>query len=109
MDVGILVTIRSLLPNLAPVERRVAQAVLDDPGGAARQSISELSRSCGTSATTVVLYGGSDNRFAAAAFWLLRYLGFPRVALLNGGDDPGQLSVEGWGGSEGLAQLVLEG
>ena len=30
-DIGILVTIRSLLPNLAPVERRVAQAVLDDP------------------------------------------------------------------------------
>ena len=56
MDVGILVTIRSLLPNLAPVERRVAQAVLDDPGGAARQSISELSRSCGTSATTVVRF-----------------------------------------------------
>jgi DNA-binding MurR/RpiR family transcriptional regulator len=50
------VTIRSLLPNLAPVERRVAQAVLDDPGGAARQSISELSRSCGTSATTVVRF-----------------------------------------------------
>src|ERR1700722_4485281 len=54
MDVGILVTIRSLLPNLAPVERRVAQAVLDDPGGAARQSISALARSCGTSASTVV-------------------------------------------------------
>src|SRR6201992_2539213 len=56
MDVGVLRTIRSLLPNLAPVERRVAQAVLDDPGGAARQSISELSRSCGTSATTVVRF-----------------------------------------------------
>src|SRR5712675_2072672 len=56
MDIGILVTIRSLLPNLAPVERRVAQAVLDDPSGAARRSISELSRSCGTSATTVVRF-----------------------------------------------------
>jgi len=39
MDIGILVTIRSLLPNLAPVERRVAQAVLDDPGGAARGAV----------------------------------------------------------------------
>ena len=74
VDIGILVTIRSLLPNLAPVERRVAQAVLDDPGGAARQSISELSRSCGTSATTVVrfcravgLRGYPELRLALAA------------------------------------------
>jgi DNA-binding MurR/RpiR family transcriptional regulator len=50
-DVGILITIRSLLPNLAPVEQRVAQAVLDDPGGVAWRSISELAQSCGTSAT----------------------------------------------------------
>ena len=74
MDIGILVTIRALLPNLAPVERRVAQAVLDDPGGAARRSISELSRSCGTSATTVVrfcravgLRGYPELRLALAA------------------------------------------
>jgi DNA-binding MurR/RpiR family transcriptional regulator len=52
----------------------VAQAVLDDPGGAARQSISELSRSCGTSATTVVrfcravgLSGYPELRLALAA------------------------------------------
>jgi len=55
-DVGVLVTIRSLLPNLAPVERRVARAVLDDPGGVAWRSISELARSCGTSATSVVRF-----------------------------------------------------
>ena len=74
MDIGILVTIRSLLPNLAPVEQRVAQAVLDDPGGAARRSISDLSRSCGTSATTVVrfcravgLRGYPELRLALAA------------------------------------------
>src|SRR5579875_442021 len=74
MDIGVLITIRALLPNLAPVERRVAQAVLDDPGGAARQSISELSRSCGTSATTVVrfcraigLRGYPELRLALAA------------------------------------------
>ena len=41
-DQGILITIRSLLPNLAPVERRVAQAVLDDPAGVAWRNISEL-------------------------------------------------------------------
>jgi DNA-binding MurR/RpiR family transcriptional regulator len=54
--VGVLITIRSLLPNLAPVERRVAQAVLDDPGGVAWRSISELAQSCGTSATSVVRF-----------------------------------------------------
>jgi thiosulfate/3-mercaptopyruvate sulfurtransferase len=35
--------------------------------------------------TTVVLYGGNNNWFAAYAYWLLRYLGFDRVKLLNGG------------------------
>jgi DNA-binding MurR/RpiR family transcriptional regulator len=72
-DVGILVTIRSLLPNLAPVERRVARAVLDDPQGVAWRSISELARTCGTSATSVVrfcraigLRGYPDLRLALA-------------------------------------------
>ena len=55
-DIGILITIRSLLPNLAPVERRVASAVLDDPQGVAWRSISELARSCGTSPTSVVRF-----------------------------------------------------
>lgn len=35
--------------------------------------------------TTVVLYGGNNNWFATYAYWLLRYLGFDRVKLLNGG------------------------
>ena len=35
--------------------------------------------------TTVVLYGGNNNWFAAYAYWLARYLGFDRVKLLNGG------------------------
>jgi len=34
---------------------------------------------------TVVLYGGNNNWFAAYAYWLLRYLGFDRVKLLDGG------------------------
>jgi DNA-binding MurR/RpiR family transcriptional regulator len=55
-DAGILITIRSLLPNLAPVEQRVAQAVLDDPSGVAWRSISEFAQSCGTSATSVVRF-----------------------------------------------------
>jgi thiosulfate/3-mercaptopyruvate sulfurtransferase len=35
--------------------------------------------------TTVVLYGGNNNWFAAYAYWLLRYLGYDNVKLLNGG------------------------
>jgi thiosulfate/3-mercaptopyruvate sulfurtransferase len=36
-------------------------------------------------ATTVVLYGGNNNWFATYAYWLLRYLGFDRVKLIDGG------------------------
>jgi thiosulfate/3-mercaptopyruvate sulfurtransferase len=35
--------------------------------------------------TTVVLYGGNNNWFAAYAYWLLKLRGFDRVQLLNGG------------------------
>jgi thiosulfate/3-mercaptopyruvate sulfurtransferase len=35
--------------------------------------------------TTVILYGGNNNWFAAYAYWLLKYLGFDNVKLLNGG------------------------
>jgi thiosulfate/3-mercaptopyruvate sulfurtransferase len=35
--------------------------------------------------TTVILYGGNNNWFASYAYWLLKYLGFDRVKLLNGG------------------------
>jgi thiosulfate/3-mercaptopyruvate sulfurtransferase len=35
--------------------------------------------------TTVILYGGNNNWFASYGFWLLRYLGFDNVKLLNGG------------------------
>ena len=35
--------------------------------------------------TTVVLYGGNNNWFAAYAYWVMRYLGFDNVKLLNGG------------------------
>src|SRR5215813_7878503 len=70
----ILVTIRALLPDLAPVEQRVAQQVVKDPFGTAMQSISELARSCDTSGTTVVrfcralgLRGYPELRIALAA------------------------------------------
>jgi thiosulfate/3-mercaptopyruvate sulfurtransferase len=35
--------------------------------------------------TTVILYGGNNNWFAAYAYWILKYLGFDNVKLLNGG------------------------
>lgn len=53
---SVLVTIRSLLPNLAPAERRVAEAALNDPPGTASSTISELARQCSTSETTVLRF-----------------------------------------------------
>jgi thiosulfate/3-mercaptopyruvate sulfurtransferase len=44
-----------------------------------------LQRSGVTPDTTVILYGGNNNWFAAYAYWLLQYLGFDQVKLLNGG------------------------
>jgi thiosulfate/3-mercaptopyruvate sulfurtransferase len=35
--------------------------------------------------TTVILYGGNNNWFAAYAYWVLRLRGFDNVKLLNGG------------------------
>jgi thiosulfate/3-mercaptopyruvate sulfurtransferase len=35
--------------------------------------------------TTVILYGGNNNWFATYAYWLLRYRGFDRVRLMDGG------------------------
>jgi thiosulfate/3-mercaptopyruvate sulfurtransferase len=35
--------------------------------------------------TTIILYGGNNNWFAAYAYWLMRYLGASNVKLLNGG------------------------
>jgi thiosulfate/3-mercaptopyruvate sulfurtransferase len=35
--------------------------------------------------TTVVLYGGNNNWFAAYAYWILKLRGFQRVRLLDGG------------------------
>ena len=44
-----------------------------------------LSASSITPDTTVILYGGNNNWFAAYAYWILKYLGFDKVKLLNGG------------------------
>jgi thiosulfate/3-mercaptopyruvate sulfurtransferase len=51
-----------------------------------QKQLSELlSRSGIGPDTTVVLYAGNNNWFAAYTYWLLRYLGFDNVKLLNGG------------------------
>jgi DNA-binding MurR/RpiR family transcriptional regulator len=52
----LLAHIRALSPNLAPAERRVADAVVRDPAGAAAKTISELAAQCRTSGTTVVRF-----------------------------------------------------
>ncbi|HWC80549.1 MAG TPA: MurR/RpiR family transcriptional regulator [Pseudonocardiaceae bacterium] len=51
-----LVRIRSLLPGLAKAEQRVAHVVLEDPGGVARRSITEVAEAAGTSETTVTRF-----------------------------------------------------
>ncbi len=50
------VRIRSLLPSLAPAERRVAERVLADPASVAASTISALAHECGTSETTVIRF-----------------------------------------------------
>lgn len=67
--------ISGILPDLRPAERRVAEAVVADPSGVARESITALAESCRTSAPTVV-------RFAKR----LGFAGYPqlRLALAKG-------------------------
>ena len=67
---SVLVTIQSLLPDLAPAERRVGQAALDDPSGTAASTIGQLARACRTSETTVL-------RFARA----IGFHGYPELRL----------------------------
>ena len=48
--------IRALMPNLAPAERRVAEAVAKDPAGTAAMTISDLAARCDTSGSTIVRF-----------------------------------------------------
>jgi len=51
-----------------------------------RQELSDLLSRAGVSDnTTVVLYGGNNNWFAAYAYWILKLRGFDNVKLVNGG------------------------
>ncbi|HKX34891.1 MAG TPA: rhodanese-like domain-containing protein, partial [Actinomycetota bacterium] len=48
--------------------------------------LSELLSAAGVGPdTTVILYGGNNNWFAAYAYWVLKLRGFDNVKLLNGG------------------------
>jgi DNA-binding MurR/RpiR family transcriptional regulator len=64
------VRIRSLVPTLAPAERRVALRVCDDPGAVAASTISDLASACETSVTTVT-------RFSRA----VGFTGYPALRL----------------------------
>jgi Rhodanese-related sulfurtransferase len=59
---------------------KVGRDYLDQDGFSALLSEAGVGRS-----TTVVLYGGNNNWFAAYAYWLLKLRGFDQVKLLNGG------------------------
>ena len=51
-----------------------------------QEGLSKLLQDAGVgSDTTVVLYGGNNNWFAAYAYWILKLRGFDNVKLLNGG------------------------
>ncbi|MGZ8599638.1 MAG: sulfurtransferase [Actinomycetota bacterium] len=51
-----------------------------------RPELSDLLSRAGTGDdTTVVLYGGNNNWFAAYAYWILKLRGYDNVRLLNGG------------------------
>ncbi len=51
-----------------------------------RRGFSRLLSAAGVrDGTTVILYGGNNNWFAAYAYWLLKLRGFDAVKLLNGG------------------------
>lgn len=51
-----------------------------------RDGLSQLLSNSGVGAdTTVILYGGNNNWFAAYAYWLLKLRGFDNVKLLDGG------------------------
>lgn len=55
-----------------------------------------LSRAGVDGGTTVVLYGGNNNWFAAYAYWLLKYRGFDSVRLLDGGRKKWELEERGF-------------
>ncbi|MET3803273.1 DNA-binding MurR/RpiR family transcriptional regulator [Nakamurella sp. UYEF19] len=70
----ILVSLRSLAPTLVPSLQRVAARILEDPGGVAAQTISELARAADTSESSVLrlcrqlhVAGYRDLRVALAA------------------------------------------
>jgi thiosulfate/3-mercaptopyruvate sulfurtransferase len=51
-----------------------------------QEGLSKLLQKGGVDAnTTLILYGGNNNWFAAYAYWLVRYLGYGNAKLLDGG------------------------
>jgi DNA-binding MurR/RpiR family transcriptional regulator len=52
----IVAQLRSLLPALAPAERRVGEVIVSDPGGAAGLTITDLAGAAKTSETTVIRF-----------------------------------------------------
>jgi DNA-binding MurR/RpiR family transcriptional regulator len=53
---GFLVRVRAAVPSLPPAERRVADTVLDDPGGSASLTVTELARRAQASEASVLRF-----------------------------------------------------
>jgi DNA-binding MurR/RpiR family transcriptional regulator len=91
----LLVTIRALLPTLAPAEQRIAEAVIADPEGAAGRTITALAQACGTSETTVI-------RFARA----VGFSGYPELRLALAAVAARQGARDGSGGGRTIGSDI---
>ncbi|ACQ78416.1 transcriptional regulator, RpiR family [Beutenbergia cavernae DSM 12333] len=55
-DAAVLTRLPGLLPTLRSSERRIAEAILDDPQAVSRDTIEQLAARCGTSKTSVTRF-----------------------------------------------------
>lgn len=96
----LLTHVRAMMPNLAPAERRVAAAVVQDPARAAGMTISELAAACHTSGTTVIRFGRA-----------VGFPGYPELRLALAAADAASADVEQDVGSDigprdSLAEII---
>lgn len=87
-----MVRIRALQPSFSPAEQRVGQVVLDDPGGTAGRTITELAALASTSETTVI-------RFCKA----LGLTGYPELRLRLAAEAAREAARESAAGSSAVA------
>lgn len=100
---SVMIRIRRAIPTLRPAERRVADAVIDDPAGVSESSITAVAKLCNTSETTVLRFcraigmtGYPDLRIALA-----RAAQWEESDVDNGAPTTGQISA-----NDALSEVV---